>query len=58
MNNAERHTAALHYLIVDAEQVMGEWNGDESGTLEDRSNVAQEIVDAATEIMALIKELE
>ena len=58
MNNSERHTTALHYLIVDANQVMGEWNGDEPGRLEDRTNVAEEIIAKAEELRTLIEEIE
>lgn len=58
MDHAERHNTALHYIIVDAISVAGEWNGDESGIAEERSNIALEIQEKALEIQKLIEELE
>lgn len=48
----------LGKLIEQAENVSGEWNGDESGTLEDRAHIADDIVLAATELQDLIAQLE
>lgn len=48
----------LAKLIDEAEKVSGEWNGDESGTLEDRAHIADDIVLAGTELQDLIASLE
>ena len=40
------------------EEVMGEWNGDDSGKQEDRVNAASELLTALTKVLDLYKELE
>lgn len=37
--------------------LQGEWNGDESGTMEDQANICAEILEHVTQIEVLIKEL-
>jgi hypothetical protein len=39
------------------DEIRGAWNGDESGRLEDRANIAQDISEKCDEILELIKEL-
>lgn len=41
-----------------SERVMGEWDGDNSGKLEDRAKTAQELFNKASEVLDLIIELE
>lgn len=48
----------LANLITFALRVSGEWNGDESGTQEDMAQLAEEIAEKATELQALLEELQ
>jgi len=41
----------------EAEQVAGEWNGDESGVLENRANIAGDILEAVKNLEELLAEL-
>ncbi len=41
-----------------AETIQGNWNGDESGSAEDRAGQAQEILDAIQNLEELIKGME
>jgi len=58
----EKTTYALLPLLAkvaaEAEYVSGEWNGDESGTLEDRAHLADEITETANKLAELIADLE
>lgn len=58
MNNYYRHCTSLHYIIEDAIAVASEWNGDEAGREEERSNRADEIIKKADELRTLLEELE
>jgi hypothetical protein len=58
MENKYRHCASLSYIIQDATNVSGEWDGDFAGQLEDRAHLADEIVSKAEELRKLIEELE
>lgn len=41
-----------------AEAIAGEWNGDESGSQEDRANCAEDIINKLNEVKALIAEMD
>lgn len=41
-----------------AENIAGEWNGDESGSQEDRAHQANDILEAVAELEALIEGME
>lgn len=58
MDNYSRHDTALLEIILDAEKLAGEWNGDEPGVGEDKANYATEIAEKATELRELIDQLE
>jgi hypothetical protein len=47
----------LKEIKEEAEQIAGEWNGDESGVLEDRANIAGDILEAIKNIEDLLEEL-
>jgi hypothetical protein len=40
-----------------AENISGQWNGDEPGLQEDRAGIANEILEKISEIEELLKEL-
>jgi len=41
-----------------AEEIAGEWNGDEPGIQEERAECANEIIEKIDELVLLLKELE
>lgn len=41
-----------------AENIAGEWNGDESGSAEDRAGQAEEIIEKVDELLELINGME
>jgi hypothetical protein len=47
----------LESIKKEAEHVAGLWNGDESGTQEDKAHCAIEIIDAVANLEALLTEL-
>jgi len=49
--------AGLKALQAEANMITGEWNGDESGTQEDRAHFAEELMEKITEVIELIEEL-
>jgi hypothetical protein len=48
----------LNELTNKCEEIMGEWNGDDSGKQEDRANAASELLTTLTKVLELYKELE
>ena len=48
---------ALDILSNQAQAIAGEWNGDESGELEDRANCAIEIIDLVAQLKDCLEEL-
>lgn len=48
----------LEYLRQRCKEVRGEWNGDESGQLEDEANKATELLELLKEVDDLVKELD
>lgn len=48
-----------HLKVVrdEAEKVAGQWNGDDSGLMEDKAHCAIEIVDTCDKLIVLINEL-
>ena len=48
----------LNDILKMCETTMGEWNGDESGKLEDRANAAQELLNKTNEVLDLVIALE
>ncbi len=48
----------LSDIIEWAEEIAGEWNGDEPGSQEDRANQALEIIEKVTELKELINDME
>jgi uncharacterized protein YukE len=47
----------LQKLIEECEEIASRWNGDESGYQEDQANIANEIIEKAKELIALLHEL-
>lgn len=47
----------LAHLKKWAENIAGEWNGDESGLQEDRAHCANDIISKATELQTLLDEM-
>lgn len=45
------------YLKEEMEKILAEWNGKDSGELEDRASVAKEIQEKCDELRNLISEL-
>ncbi len=58
MDNYYKHMTTLSWVIEDASKVCAEWNGDEAGRDESRANLASEIMDKASELKAMIEQLE
>lgn len=54
---AERILSAIDHLVVDMEEMAGEWNGDESGLKEDRAHLANDIIEASNNLKKLLEEL-
>lgn len=48
----------LQFLRQRCEEVQGEWNGDESGQLEDESNKATELLELLEEVDTLVRDLD
>ena len=47
----------LSQIKEEAQEIAGEWNGDESGVKEDRALIASDIIDKVDEIRELLAEL-
>jgi len=47
----------LKQLKSQLEGISGNWNGDESGTAEDRAHAADEAIEKINELEALLEEL-
>ena len=45
-------------LLEEARNISSQWNGDESGHLEDQAHICDEIFETATKLQELIEELE
>lgn len=58
MNDSQIHLSNLDKLIQDANDIAGQWNGDEAGLLEERAGIATKIAEKAEEIKDLINHLE
>lgn len=54
MTGEELQISGLNDVIEWAEAITGEWNGDESGSQEDRAHCANEIIEKLNEVKALI----
>lgn len=54
MTGEELQISGLNDVIDWAEAITGEWNGDESGSEEDRTHCADEIIEKLNEVKALI----
>ncbi len=48
----------LKEIIEYADEIAGQWNGDESGDQEDRAHIANEISDMCGDVIKLLQELE
>lgn len=48
----------LQKFKEEVEDIAGQWNGDNSGRLEDQAHICLEILDKVKEIEVLIEELE
>jgi hypothetical protein len=57
MTETEYYCATLDDISEWAENIRGEWNGDNSGKLEDRANCAEEVQDKIAELKELLEEL-
>jgi len=58
MNYLDKELNTLKDIKEEAEQIAGEWNGDESGVLEDRANIAGDILEAVKNLEELLAELD
>jgi hypothetical protein len=58
MDELARHTTALHEIILYADKITGEWDGDNAGREEDRATAAEEVMEMADELRTLITELD
>lgn len=47
----------LQALIEEMEVIRGNWNGDESGYMEEQASIATDIIEKAKELEDLINEL-
>lgn len=55
MTDEELWIAQIEDVIKWADEICGEWNGDESGSQENRANQAEDIVNKALDLQELIK---
>lgn len=58
MTGEELEISNIKDTIEWAEAISSEWNGDESGSQEDRAHCANEIVDKLSEVIELILGME
>lgn len=58
MTDEEFWIANIKDIVEWADNIAGEWNGDEAGKGEDRANLANEIIHKATELEGLISDME
>jgi len=58
MNYLDKELNTLKDIKEEANQIAGEWNGDESGVLEDRANIAGDILEAVKNLEELLAELD
>ncbi len=49
--------STLEQIKKEAEEIAGQWNGDESGSQEERSTTASDILEKVTELEELINYL-
>lgn len=56
MTNLLKLDTELDFLMKEMEEIAGEWNGDESGLQEERSQCAFDIKEKAEELRALLDE--
>lgn len=49
-------TQQLQHLIKEQNEIVGLWNGDESGLQEDNAHEAQEIIDLAEQLLAKLNQ--
>ena len=47
----------LAKLRIECEEISGNWNGDDSGYLEDQATIANDMIEKIDELVALINEL-
>lgn len=57
MTGEELQISGLNDVIEWAEAIQGEWNGDESGSEEDRAHCADEIIEKLNQVKELILEM-
>lgn len=57
MTGEEFQISYLNDVAEWAEAIAGEWNGDESGSQEDRAHCAQDIIEKINEIKELVLEM-
>ncbi len=48
----------IQHLNRECEIIRGEWNGDNSGKLEDRATAAEELQELLSEVDEIVKELD
>lgn len=48
----------LRHLMKEMEEIKSEWDGNDSGILEDRANIAKEIEEKSKELISLMAELD
>lgn len=58
MIDEEYQISSVNDIIKWADEIAGEWNGDESGSQEDRAHQALDIIDKCNELKELISGME
>jgi len=48
----------IKHIRADMETIAGDWDGDESGSLEDRAHAANDVLEKLKELEELLKELD
>lgn len=62
MKDKDEHLLGFTNLELDtlqkwAEEIAGQWNGDESGIQEDKAHIAEDIVDSVKNLKELLEEM-
>ena len=58
MEHSKANIAWLEDIKKEAEEIMGNWNGKESGLAEDRAGSAEEIIEGCNRLIELINYLD
>jgi hypothetical protein len=58
LTDEQLYASGIEDVIIWADEIAGEWNGDESGSQEDRAHQAIEIIEKAKQLKELIEGME